>query len=147
MRKNVEYKQVTKEVVTYVACDGTVFNSEEECQKYEKTAECVTNARFKNCVRQEEPVYRLMDSACPFAYDGTFYRVFIRNSDDLAAVNIWIRAAMCRESDEYVRGCLLGEGCIGKEIILEEYDGYVYNYGDLWDMKKSFCNELDKLFQ
>ena len=59
MKRNVETieRTVTEEKVTYIAVDGTEFESEEECLKYEKTARffvffirsCTDNMR--QCVR------------------------------------------------------------------------------------------------
>lgn len=45
--KIIEEENVNKQTVTkYKAIDGTVFNSENECIKYEDTAKCVVRARL-----------------------------------------------------------------------------------------------------
>lgn len=48
-------KEIKEEEIVYnykyEALDGTVFNSKEECNKYEKTAECVIKKRYNDLVK------------------------------------------------------------------------------------------------
>lgn len=49
--KEVEFKKETIEYIKkYVAYDEEVFDSKEECQKYENSAECILKHRFKQHV-------------------------------------------------------------------------------------------------
>lgn len=49
--KEVEFKKETIEYIKkYVAYDEEVFDSKEECQKYENSAECILKYRFKQHV-------------------------------------------------------------------------------------------------
>lgn len=43
-------KEVSHTVTTYEAVDGTPFTNKEECEKYEQTAKCVLQQRYKPLV-------------------------------------------------------------------------------------------------
>ena len=54
MRKN-EIKKTVEEIigVEYIAEDGTIFNNEEECEKYEKSALFVVSNKLKRLTTKE----------------------------------------------------------------------------------------------
>lgn len=43
-------KEIKKHITVYEAVDGTEFNSEEECKKYEESAKCVLMTRYNKLV-------------------------------------------------------------------------------------------------
>lgn len=50
-----KYKEVVHHVTYYVATDGTEFIDKEQCEKYERTAECVISANYnKNVLKFAE---------------------------------------------------------------------------------------------
>ena len=86
MRVN-EVKE-TREVVVkteYVATDGKIFDSREECQKYEKTCKCVIMSAYKPLVKRTISEYGLYEECgCEeFYYD----LVEIKNENDREIVN------------------------------------------------------------
>ena len=54
-------REVIDTIIEYYACDGTVFDSKEECEKYEKTSACFINFKANNCkVSEGNSAWNLM---------------------------------------------------------------------------------------
>ncbi len=106
MKRNVETieRTVTEEKVTYIAADGTVFASEEECLKYEKTVECVIKKMYKEILvsqtTQEDitdgegsPEYRVdfIKPTCSEDLETALkYYTFKSYNDDISNVDLTI---------------------------------------------------------
>lgn len=137
-----ERKEIQKieYVTTYIANDGTEFKNEEECKKYEATAECVINKMFKGLNLQEtllEDDYNLT----MFYGDDSIYAVKIENLNQLEIVNKWIRM----RSDDSCFG--YPDDVIGTvQIIRETYDGTLWFLGTPEELKKSLSKVIDSFF-
>ena len=65
MRKNEIKKTVEKIVrVEYIAEDGTIFNNEEECEKYEELALFVASNKLKRLTTKETYINDFNDESC-----------------------------------------------------------------------------------
>ena len=54
-------REVVDTIIEYYAYDGTKFNSEKECKKYESTAACLVNYKVKDCkVGESDDAWKLM---------------------------------------------------------------------------------------
>ena len=142
MEKKVEYKQVTKEFITYVANDGEILFSEDECKKYEKTADCAIRGAMENITQKKTIGENILGDAACFAYESTMRSIPIRDVNDVEIVNRWI--INVHKSSNIKDYTLLDKSSIGKTIIFEEYDGYLYIYGTIDDMVKQFKDTLEK---
>ena len=142
MRAN-EVKE-TREVVVrteFVAEDGQVFRSEEECKKYEKTCKCVIMSAYKPLVKGTISEYGLYEECgCEdFYYD----LVEIKNENDREIVNKALKFA-------YENARLVIEEEIGKTIMVaKEYDGSLTGYHTTIDniintIKGNYEKELSK---
>ena len=135
--KRVEIKKI------YVANDGTEFSTEEECKKYEKTAECAINGMFKKLKVQETCCIGDGEPFGSFGYEDTLYAVKIENTDQLEIVNKWIA-----DNDNYSR-CekqLIGADKIGTIQLIDVYDGGVWTVGTPEELKEKYIKAIDKLF-
>jgi hypothetical protein len=65
MKKN-EIKRTIEEVirVEYIAEDGQVFSSEDECKKYEESALFVISKKLKKLNSEWSSIYDLIDNGC-----------------------------------------------------------------------------------
>ena len=65
MRKN-EIKKTIEEIVgvEYIAEDGTIFNNEEECEKYEELALFVASNKLKRLTTKETYINDFNDESC-----------------------------------------------------------------------------------
>lgn len=87
MRRNEERieRTVVETKVTFVACDGTVFKTEEECKKYEESYECTMLTCFKKIPHLEKCG---SDLYMQYANEeDVAYILKPRNIDDIYAVN------------------------------------------------------------
>ena len=144
MRKNVEYKQITKEVVTYVADDGEIFNSEEECNKYEQTAKFAINAAFNKLELQRNEYVGDRDPFCMFGGEDDIVAVKVKNANDVEIINKWIAScydAKCKSE------LLIGADAIGTIQLFCIYDfgNEIWRIGTPEELKKMFADGIDKL--
>ena len=76
-------KQITKEVTNYVtkyiSVDGIEFDTKDECEKYERSAEGVLRDKFMKLVVKEADQYSLMFGLD----DNTVYYVQFREESDI----------------------------------------------------------------
>lgn len=125
-------------VTTYIADDGTEFKSEEECRKYESTAEGVINAMFEKLPNQK--TYDPINSEFPyFGCDDTVVAVKIRSMDDVEIVNKWLKRRDCHD------GMLIGAESIGSihMFCIYDYDNCVWNMGTVEQFKKTCSDAID----
>lgn len=138
MEKRVEIIQVPREFVKYIAKDGTEFGSEEECKKYEDTAECAIRAAVECIATKKCGVYTVADSGFPYCYDGIFRAIKIRNVNDVEIVNKWILATNNSKCN------CVSSNDIGRTLIFEEYDNWINACGDIDEMVQNYRRALEK---
>ena len=136
--ERVEIKKI------YVANDGTEFQNEEECRKYEQTAKCTINAMFKKLkIQRTENVGYKLEDIFALCYEDNVFAVKIENVDSLEIVNKWICSHAGHHDD-----AVIGNEAIGTIQLIDVYDG---DYG-AWvvgtpdDLKKQYCDAIDKLY-
>lgn len=134
----------TREVVVkteYVATDGKIFDSREECLKYETICKCVIMADYKSLVKGTISEYGLYEECgCEeFYYD----LVEIKNENDREIVNKALKYA-------YENARLVTKEEIGKTIMVaKEYNGSLTGYHTTIDnilntIKGNYERELSK---
>ena len=139
MRKNVKEIQITKEEITYIANDGTEFKIEDECRKYEDTAECAIWSALAKIVQEKSSVESIIDDSIGFAYDGVFYAIQINSTNDIEIVNKWIVNTL---GEKYAEEKCISTEAIGKTLIFEEYEGWIVNWGTIDEMVERFKKSL-----
>ena len=139
MRKNVKEIQITKEEITYIANDGTEFKTEDECRKYEDTAECAIRSALSKIVLKECPSYSVVDDATSFAYEGTLRTIAIHDANDIEVVNKWIINSV---GEKYGTAICIGTESIGKTLVFEEYEGWIVNWRTIDEMVERFKKSL-----
>ena len=130
-------KTIVEEVITYKAADGTIFNDQEECKKYEKSAEGVMKARYKECLLYEFGDYGLNDE------DWHYYDlVRAKNEDDIRAINMYMK-------NNYYDCSFLDTSYIGKDILLQMTDDsdYIIPIGTIDDYLDRVRRNYDKAMQ
>lgn len=139
MRKE-EIKE-TKEVVVdtrYVAEDGNVFYSQEECEKYEKSALFVAKSKLKLIATTNEDA--LTVSGC---YDDEVEIFDVQTQEDLDNLKIYLHLMLSthgnRDIDSYFNGSKFGfnDVTFGHEVIIwwdyEKDHFWVYGNGSIDD--------------
>lgn len=92
----VIYEEKTiKEVTAYEAVDGTKFLSKEECEKYEKSARGVINARFKSrfgdeIINDRHGVYWDETIFASASCESEFFALDIESQDDINTLLMYI---------------------------------------------------------
>lgn len=76
-------RTITETTVTFKAIDGTVFDTEEECKKYEATVEAVLLERLNDCVVHCCCGDSLFESNC----DGEYKAVVPKTQKDIDTLN------------------------------------------------------------
>lgn len=151
-----DYKTV-EEIKGYEACDGTMFDNEEECKKYENTAKAVIKGRFKKLVIKELEGIEITKegSAFPMAsIDEDWYYALVKIEDE----DDYNVALMFQE----ITGCTkhgFNKTMIGKKILVSigggiyprpsngnvcAYDN-CYVFGTIEDMVREYETALRKL--
>lgn len=98
--KKIEREEVVKKVIGYEANDGTRFNSEEECRKYEDSAAYAIRKQFdKLIVRNKYSDDNGLFSECHiyenFGYGGEEYEmavIDIKSLEDVKVVDMFVSA-------------------------------------------------------
>lgn len=133
--EKIEYKNI------YVANDGTEFQSEEECRKYEETATCAINGMFDTLKMQTS--YAVGDGE-PFnslSYEDTIYAIKIENADQLEIVNKWIW-----DKDKTCE--LIGAEAIGtiQLISFDSYGNAIWVIGTPDKLKEMYIKGIEELY-
>ena len=82
--KTIEKTMTVKETI-YEAIDGTIFNSKEECKKYDETGEAIVKARFLAFSKDENrnsEAYNAIVSTEIITADYKVYRSTPKTQDD-----------------------------------------------------------------
>lgn len=139
-----EYKDI------YIAIDGEEFTSEEECKKYEQTAEAVINAAFEK-TKFGNPVHNVGDQFYSWGCEEDLFCVHITDEHDLHDVNMWMMA-----HDVSPCGYLWCRGDRGKvqfdtdeigtiQVLSVVCDCDYYAYGSFEQMQEYLHREADKV--
>ena len=145
MKKNVEKRErtVVEEVVTYVANDGTVFKSEEECKKYEVSAMCAVKALFNGVKQYEEYGDTFLGKAAKWVgSDDSIYTVCFDSLSDIEATNKWLQMVYGQNGD---KTALFSSSDLGTIQIIQAYDDCFWQMGTPDDVKKRFCDHIDEM--
>lgn len=110
-----EIKEVIEKVIAYEAYDGRRFTSQEECEKYEGSAEFILKRDYEKHVIATTNEYDLYDFGCE---DSLIDILRIETKEDLDEVNRYIY--FCNKDN----GRLISESYIGRDNILLSYEHY-----------------------
>ncbi len=136
MRKKIDTITVTKEIITYEALDGTIFDNEDECRKYEKTAQCAINGAFEQLPREDVDAEALNDTVGDFSDDDTLHSIYIEDANTLEVINRWLVHNGWGSSK-------LSAKDIGTILLYDTYDTDVWIIGTPEEYKKKFCDFID----
>lgn len=145
MKKNVERRErtVVDEVITYVAKDGTVFKSEEECKTYEVSAMCAVKALFNGVKQYEEYGDVFLDESTGYiGGEDSIYTVCFDSLSDIEATNKWLQMVHGQNGD---KTALFSSANLGTIQIIRVYDDCFWRHGTPDDVKKRFCDHIDEM--
>lgn len=138
MKKIEKQRTVVKIDVTYEAFDGTIFESEDECKKYEKTAQCAINRTFNKL-----PQYQIggdtIAEVVALNYDDRVHSIYIKDVDTLEIFNRWLAQNYW---NSYFKG-QLSVDTIGTVQLFVTYEDDIWLVGSADEYKKSFCDMID----
>lgn len=151
-------KKETKEIMRreykdiYIANDGKEFTSEEECKKYEQTAEGVINSAFAR-LSVGNKVYNVSEDWFIFGCEEDLECVHIKDEHDLHDFNMYLQhheASPCGKL--YVNKVPIpvqfGAEAIGTiQVIGVDACDYRYVYGSIEDMKEYLYRHADSLIK
>ena len=148
--KVIEKEIIKKEIVkTYESIDGKIFNSEEECKKYDETAYAVINAEFKSTIVKITTEYDLIGNKTG-SEDYDIAIINIKNHGDLDKVN---RMIQITNEKYHNRFTLLPDTRIGETIAHslgygyeKEYQYLGYCYGTKEEILKEIEDGLNQTF-
>ena len=136
MKKNIETITVTKDIIHYEALDGTLFDSEEECMKYEKTAICAINGAFSQIPQTDVNGDEFSNEIGSFSYDDTIHAVYIKDVNALVVINKWLTSVKVDR--------LFSADDIGTIQLFDTYDDSdVWLMGTPEEYKKRMCDFID----
>ena len=160
MRTN-EIKRTVEEVVRveYIAEDGTVFRSEEECKKYEESALFAISKELKRLTKDNTSQYEINDN---FSCDDTVEIFDVQTEKDLENLRRYLYLVLKKHgaSDSTVKECFTSEDgkrknhvfdsvTIGHEVLIFwNYDNdwlWVYNDGSINGYCEFFRERITKL--
>lgn len=140
-----EYEEI------YIAEDGTVFASEEECRKYEDTAKFVINNKLEK-MRVGNKIGNMEERHWDWGCEDNLFCVSIKNDDDLHNVNMWIAyhsvyaGGPIYEKYDSSRKFQFDSDAIGTIQVFNDCYGEYYAYGDVGEFKKYLHADVDELF-
>lgn len=139
-----EEREIKRYKTIYIANDGTEFETQEQCERYEKTAQCAIHAAFKSLPVQTTPDILDSDIFPYFACEDNVIAVKIRNVTDLEIVNRWLLETYGKHGEEVA---CLGESAIGTIQLIEEYDfgNEMWFIGTPEKLKEQFIAGVDRL--
>lgn len=155
--------KITKEIIVkteYIAEDGTIFENEEECKKYEKSALFAINKQLKRMGNKNYLSYNDINDDC--SCDEKVEIFDIQTENDLENLRRYLYLTLkengasdsaikeCFESEEGKRKSFVFENVtIGHEVIVFwNYDNdwfWVYNDGSINGYCEFFRNKITKL--
>ena len=138
---------VNTNVTMYIAYDGTEFKKENECQKYEETAQCAYKSRLAKCLFQIEKIDTILD----FLIDGergeaTYYKFIPSKEEDIINFIAYVNTIQYGVVSDY-KLCIKAEDLkVGKAyLVCNPYDStYYYVYDETLAEKylESFHNTV-----
>ena len=150
MKKIKETREV---VVSYEAFDGTRFDNEDECKKYESTAEAVITKAFYDLITREsgKPIDDTLFAECEiwenYGYGSEEFDmaiIEIKNEEELEIANRFY---------EIKHGTGIGREYIGKRILVNigySYDNYYGVYArprTREELIEDFTKNIDTYFK
>lgn len=140
--KEIKVSKTIEEVTGYEAMDGTLFKTEEECKKYEESAEGVITAQFRQLV-----VGGVFVETCiweNYGYgndDWEMCVIDIKDVNDLEIANRYYKMYHCP---------LIDKSYIGQRILVQLGCSYDRNVHPLprtrEQLIEQFTNTIDKYF-
>lgn len=144
MRTEQRERIIKDEYTVYIAEDGTKFMSENECKKYEQTAEAVINTAFER-TKFGNPLWNEGEDWFIFGCEEDLFCVHITDENDLHDVNMWaqtkklIRHTTCEKVQ-------FGHDAIGTiQVIGDDNYGTYYSYGSIEELKAYIYDKTDKM--
>lgn len=125
--------------IKYVAIDGEVFSTREECETYERTTIDAIDAQFKKLPMQISEGF--IEDTCfnEFTCDDDMYAVKIENAEQLEIINKWLTAH--HNTDK------IGIDKIGTIQLIDFYDDDdVWILGTPTEFKERCCKDIDTFF-
>lgn len=148
----IKQTKTVEEIVAYVADDGTRFKTEEECKKYEESAEAAILKSFiDTCVCDKRDEYRFSECSIyeKFGYGSEEYDycvVNIKNENDLKIANMY---AAFREPQESNNNRLTTD-TIGKRVLValgnDDWNPVFVVLGTLEEEIEKFKKEMSLFF-
>ncbi len=138
--KEVTREKTITEVAYYEAIDGMHFQSKEECERYEKSAEMVLFKELEPYHKGKMTEYDLYNGVGSEEYDVDIY--YIPDADTLHKLNIY-RSILDRSAK------LIEDEYISKTILLSwDYDRqYSYCEGTIDDVLTKIRNAYNKAIE
>lgn len=156
--KTIKETKTIEKIVGYEAYDGTRFDTEDECKRYEGLANNVIKKKFKNLVIKEIESCDITDwgdayYGATIGEDWYIALVYIKDEKDLMI------AQMFQSSTGDCINGLFDESMIGKKVIVSIGSGiypipksgkkctydYCYVWGTIEDQVKAYEKALKKL--
>ena len=137
--KELTKEVVTKEITGYEASDGKIFHSKEECEKYERTAECVIKTAFEKLVIAQNSEYSLFEGYGSGSEEWRIVLIHINNAEELKTANMYSQIA---NHDN-----CFNENHIGKNLIVgvgDGYDTYCWLYGTIEEIAARFKADMER---
>lgn len=126
--KKIETKKertVIDTIVTYEAIDGTIFNSSEECLKYETTAAAVIKAKYMSLIHAKTDEYDLFKGDSDHKIDI----LDINTEEDIKTVlqliQLTCNVDAARLKEDYLP-------ILNKGLLSGEYVFLAWNYDEDW---------------
>lgn len=143
--KAIEVIKEIKEITGYSADDGTFFRDEEECRKYESTADAVIRGRFMKLFIDKPFIECAIFEN--FGYGSEEHDMgvlLLKNEEDVRAANMYLNITSYKNINEFT------SNDIGKRILV----GYnnccgedtLYKYGTQEELVDKFRNDIDKFY-
>ncbi len=119
MKKN-EIKRTIEEVVRveYIAEDGQVFSSEDECKKYEESALFVVSKKLKKLNSEWASIYELIENGC----EEDELEIFdVQTEEDLDNLRryLYLKAIKNGASDKYIQDAFTSEDGKRKDFVFD----------------------------
>lgn len=125
----------------YEACDGSIFKTKEECNKYEGTAQCVIKKKFNDLVEYSSNEYSLFGCGS----DENIIDFVKPNTQD-AANTIMQMLELCNTNGNRARR-LIKEAQENNDYLLIRHNSYDRNYHYVWNTRASIlANIKNNLF-
>lgn len=153
-----EIKQ-TYQVTKYQAEDGTIFDTKEECQKYDESAKCVLLGKYNDLVIRQTDCYNLCD---PFGgsedYGVDIVKVNTKEDVDLILQLVYFYSPRLHEEDKHeievkitktVNSALTSDShilFIGRGFPGDEDFCVLVTKENLIDTIEQYCKEGEQIF-